>query len=168
MKTRTFSAIMLAALMSFSMTSCELLTETEEQDTAEYLAGQAGNPRFNLTFDNQRNADLDLYVEDPQGSVIYYGRTYSPSGGRLDVDCECSSCPQGPSENIFWPLDNSAPKGTYTFWVEYYEACSSTAGAESNFQVYVTNGSNSKIVAKRSGKLSPTNVKSTVWTYDHR
>ncbi|HVR98355.1 MAG TPA: hypothetical protein VMW27_17200 [Thermoanaerobaculia bacterium] len=63
-------------------------------------------------------SDLDLYVEDPAGSCIYFLGRRSESGGILDIDCnagEENMCPQ-PIENVYWPT-GTAPPGTYKFWV---------------------------------------------------
>lgn len=126
------------------------------------LVGEKGNPRFNLSFDNETNVDLDLYVTDPNGETVYYGNDFSASGGTLDVDCLCGDCPQGPTENIFWPLDDSAPKGVYSFWVEYYDYCD--VAASSNYTVKVV--TNSTLRATQSGSLS--SGESTTWTYNHQ
>ena len=85
------------------------------------LVGESGNPRFNLIFTNEESVDLDLHVIDPQGVELYYSNESSPSGGEFDVDCLCGDCPQGPNENIYWPLDGSAPKGKYEYWIEYFD-----------------------------------------------
>ncbi len=104
----------------------------------DLLVGNPGNPRFNLQFTNEVNVDLDLYVKDPNGEIIYYGNKRArKSPGQLDVDCLCSSCPQGPNENIFWPLTGQSPQGKYEFWVNYYRACGSIQ--PSSYTVRVTN-----------------------------
>ncbi len=121
------------------------------------LQGQAGNPRFNLVFDNEFNTDIDLHVETPLGEHIYFGNTYSNSGGTLDVDCICFC----PDENIFFPLDGSAPKGTYKYWVNFYEACST--GAVSKFTIRVLE--RNRIVAVKEGTLTSVGENSTVWEY---
>jgi len=133
-----------------------------QKDKVDPFTGQPGNPRFNLLFDNEENVDLDLYVRDPRGNVISFRNKVSPTGGQLDVDCLCDNCPQGPSENIFWPLDNSAPKGIYTYWVEYYSSCSRTRES-SNYTVTATYGSDSEIKAQHKGALSSGST--TRWTY---
>jgi hypothetical protein len=86
-----------------------------------------GQLRFTLTWDVL--ADLDLHVEPPCGTEIYYGRL-SACGGTLDRD----SCPalratdsadrcNGP-ENIFWP---AAPAtGTYLLCVNPWQMNSGT------------------------------------------
>jgi len=69
------------------------------------------------------DADLDLYVEDPSGEVIYWNHKTSASGGQLDADDRgvCEGSEGGGPENIFWPL-GGAPNGTYRFRVLYSTA----------------------------------------------
>ncbi len=126
------------------------------------LEGNPGNPRFNLIFDNSVGVDLDLYVMDPQGEIVYYGNRISASGGTLDVDCLCGGCPNGGNENIYWPTDGSAPTGTYTFWVDYYSGCSQSP--TSSFTLRVIN--NERIIDTYTGQLR--SGISTRWTYVHR
>lgn len=136
----------------------------KKKETDPVLVGSPGNPRFNLQFDNESNVDLDLYVTDPRGETIYYNNWLSQSGGELDVDCRCEDCSTGPNENIFWPEDDSAPKGTYKYWVEYYENCGTGTSSRSNFTVRVT--FNRKVIATHTGSLS--SGRSETWTYVNR
>jgi uncharacterized protein YfaP (DUF2135 family) len=136
-----------------------------QKDQIDPFTGQPGNPRFNLRFDNEDNVDLDLYVRDPRGNVISYANPRSFTGGQLDVDCLCGDCPQGPTENIFWPLDNSAPKGIYTYWVQYFGACNNDR-ASSNYTLTVTYGPDSDIKGEQKGTLS--SGFSARWTYELR
>lgn len=133
-----------------------------ETDPRDQIVGQKGNPQFNLQFTNEAQADLDLYVEDPQGNIINWSNIYSATGGQLDIDCLCDGCPNGPTENIFWPLDDSAPKGTYRYWVNYFGSCD-VSNASSSFTVRVLK--NGSIVDTKTGSL--TAGSSTVWTYVH-
>lgn len=103
----------------------------KKKEESPPIAGTPGNPRFNLQFTNQSQVDLDLYVRTPNSFTISYVNP-AEDGGQLDVDCRCSACPNGPNENIFWQ-DGTAPRGTYTFWVQYYETCSGGANASSKF-----------------------------------
>ena len=125
------------------------------------LVGEPGNPRFNLYFTNEDGVDLDLHVIDPGGTELFYANSSSASGGNLDNDCECATCPLGPSENIYWP-DGAAPEGVYTYWVEYYGSCS--GGSSSSSQFYVRVLQNDDVVAERSGTLS-SEGSSPEWTF---
>ncbi|HOK58812.1 MAG TPA: NosD domain-containing protein [Methanothrix sp.] len=68
------------------------------------------------------NADIDLYVEDPNGDVVYYNNPQVPSGGQLDRDNMCSNFEMGRPENIFWPT-GGAPPGVYKVRVNYFADC---------------------------------------------
>lgn len=155
---KLLSAIMLIATLlgSTFIESCKPPESTEPK-----LVGQPGNPRFNLQFTNPDNVDIDLHVIDPYGKEIYWNNPYSASGGELDIDCNCYGCGSGPNENIFWEA-GSAPKGTYKFWVEYFEKCGSGSG-NSNFTIRVA--VNETIKQTYTGSLSENNTRSTVWTW---
>lgn len=81
-----------------------------------------GDVRVTLTWEDVN--DLDLHVIEPSGEEIYYGNETSATGGRLDEDANpgCGEATLHPVENIFWPT-GSAPHGTYTVKVNYYEHC---------------------------------------------
>ena len=157
---RSFS-ILCVIVLCIAHDACVKKDPVPEEEVGEQLVGSPGNPRFNLQFTNQANVDLDLYVQDPTGEITSYGNPYSYSGGELDVDCLCGDCPQGPNENIFWPEDDSAPKGTYKFWVEYYDNCGNGSLLSSNYTVRVTN--NQRIVSTYTGTVS--SGASPIWTY---
>jgi hypothetical protein len=73
--------------------------------------------------------DLDLWVTDPSGEIIYYSHNASQSGGELDVDANAGCAApltSQPVENIFWPT-GGAPRGKYTIEVQYYEQCETIA-----------------------------------------
>jgi uncharacterized protein YfaP (DUF2135 family) len=81
-----------------------------------------GNPRFILGWIG--DDDLDLHVVTPDGVNIWYGYDFDGlSKGYLDHD-DIPSLEGGRgrwAENIKFPLDGSAPAGTYTFWVHVYD-----------------------------------------------
>lgn len=128
----------------------------DPDESCNTLIGQDGNPRFNLKFDG--DVDFDLYVTDPEGFTISYNYPYSPSGGELDVDCIC--CDHG-SENIFWQ-DGYAPSGTYTYWVDFYSACSSSS---SSYTLTIT--SNGVVKDVKTGTLTYEGQESQHYTYIH-
>lgn len=56
----------------------------------------------------------DLYVETPDGTLIFFGNTFdSTSGGRLGEDTNQGSFGMH-VENVFFP--SRAPDGTYRFY----------------------------------------------------
>ncbi|MEM9830926.1 MAG: hypothetical protein AAF944_09815 [Bacteroidota bacterium] len=152
----------LAVALILGAAQCEDPCEEDPSNCRpdDEIVGQKGDPQFNLQFTG--DVDLDLYVEDPAGNIIYYGNSYVQSGGQLDVDCLCGICPNGPNENIFWPTDGSAPRGTYRFWVEYFESCE-ISNVPSSYTVRVLE--NGRVVDTRTGNLSSGST--TVWTYTH-
>ncbi|AWH84231.1 hypothetical protein HYN59_03490 [Flavobacterium album] len=139
----------------FQLPIC-LSNDGAECDGEGGLEGQNGNPRFNLQFSNAGNVDLDLYVQTPNGSIIYYGNE-TAQGGTIDVDCACGNACD--SENIFF---NNGPSGQYTFWVDYYGDCGS-GSTSSNFTVKVMD--NNTVVQTKTGTLN--SGESTHWTYNH-
>ncbi|NND88557.1 MAG: hypothetical protein HKM28_04850 [Flavobacteriaceae bacterium] len=154
---KLFLVLMFLPLVAV-FSSCDEEDDSSDSNEVETLVGQPGNPRFNLQFTNPDNVDLDLYVRTPGGSVIYYGNP-TAEGGTLDVDCLCSSCSQGPNENIYWQ-DGTAPTGTYEYWVNYFGDCG--AGGSSSFTLRVIK--NNSVVTTKTGTLS-TDGNSTVWTH---
>lgn len=88
--------------------------------TGRTTAVHTGDIQVTLTW--YANADIDLYVEDPNGDVVYYGNPQVPSGGELDRDNMCSNFEMGKPENIFWPT-GGAPPGVYKVSVNYYSDC---------------------------------------------
>lgn len=88
--------------------------------TGRTTSVHTGDVQVTLTW--YANADIDLYVEDPNGDLVYYDNTQVPSGGQLDRDNMCSNFEMGKPENIFWPT-GSAPPGVYKVSVNYYSDC---------------------------------------------
>jgi uncharacterized protein YfaP (DUF2135 family) len=73
--------------------------------------------------------DLDIHVITPGGAEIYYvNDADATSGGVLDHD---DIPPQNGLwvENIIFPLDGSAPRGTYTYFVVNYNQVGAAADA---------------------------------------
>ncbi|VVB68258.1 Periplasmic copper-binding protein (NosD) [uncultured archaeon] len=80
-----------------------------------------GDVQVTLTW--HAEADIDLYVEDPNGDTVSYSNPSVPSGGELDRDNKCGDFEMGKPENIYWP-EGGAPDGTYKVRVNYYGDCS--------------------------------------------
>ncbi|AMC10168.1 hypothetical protein Lupro_02395 [Lutibacter profundi] len=153
-----FLQIMVAFTIVLLLNSCSKDKNNESDEPV--LVGMDGNPRFNLQFTNPDNVDLDLYVKTPSGAIISYSSPQA-DGGTLDVDCLCSDCPQGPTENIYW-TNGSAPSGTYEYWVNYYDYCESE-GAQSSFTLRVIQ--NGVVKGTKTGTMSVVDSDTEHWTF---
>jgi len=107
-----------------------------------------GDVAFRLTWNS--DADLDLYVQEPSGNVIYYANSRSSTGGTLDVDSNagCASRAANPIENVFWST-GTAPRGEYVYWVDHF------CGPGSSFTLQVLRGAGGSVAASQSGSLEP-------------
>ena len=169
MKTNSLPNFLKASMLVLSMviitiSSCKKEDETDgggTNDTPGAIQGAPGNPRFNLQFTNGTKTDLDLYVETPNGNLIYFDNL-SADNGKLDVDCLCDDCPNGPNENVYW-TPGTAPKGNYKVYVKYYGDCDNS-NATSDYTLRIMN--NSTIIKTYNGTLSPSNTKSPVYTFN--
>ena len=113
--------------------------ESFSQTPADAIAGSptcwgevttsVGTGDVQITLTWQEEADLDLYVTDPNGDTVYYANTTIPSGGELDRDNKCSNFVMGQPENVFWP-ESGAPSGTYTVSVNYFGDCEDAGSVE--------------------------------------
>ncbi|MCB0521668.1 MAG: hypothetical protein H6577_19810 [Lewinellaceae bacterium] len=115
--------------------------------TINVLRLGTGALQISLSWDTP--TDQDLHVVDPSGYEIYYGDTYSSTGGQLDRD---DLDGYGP-ENIFWLSD--APDGKYEVSVDDYEGTFSPntvyvtvngGGKSKTFTATTQNGSTAQIV----------------------
>jgi len=107
--------------------------------------------------------DLDLYVTDPAGETIYYNHPEAASGGKLDVDANrgCFSyITSSPVENIFWAT-GSAPRGSYTVRVNYYQHCSTAPLADSYIVRLLVDGN----VQEFSGTVSTVGEDDLITTF---
>lgn len=103
---------------------CAVLSACAPEYSVSGLVGGDGQLRFNLQFTNESLVDLDLHVITPNGDEIYYAAVEDSTGGKLDVDCYCGGCPNGPNENVFWPYEVvTAPAGSYEVFIEYFGPC---------------------------------------------
>jgi hypothetical protein len=90
----------------------------DEIDTTVMGVG-TGDLQVSISWDV--DSDVDLHVIDPDGAEIYYDQTDSPSGGVLDLDSNAACLiDHVRNENITWA---TAPSGTYTVLVDYYDSC---------------------------------------------
>jgi hypothetical protein len=76
---------------------------------------KVGDPQFTLIW--QGRADIDLHVQEPGGSHIYWPpeSRKGAQGGELDVDNRTGPGP----ENVFYAT-GQGPNGNYRWYVEYY------------------------------------------------
>lgn len=91
-------------------------------ETVRGVAVRVGDPQFTLIWNTR--VDIDLHVEEPGGSRIYWRDRRGAKGGELDVD---NTSGFGP-ENIYWndPQNpdrrGDGPPGEYVWRVHYYGA----------------------------------------------
>jgi hypothetical protein len=127
------------------------------------LNGGAGGVQVTLSFDDDEDLDLHVREPKPNGSYceIYYGQPGpvdaglppipipipiptppSCSVGWLDRDSNAACNIDGVNiENVIYPTNVAAPAGTYSVYVDYWEACDSIPAT--NFAVQVrANGAN--------------------------
>ncbi len=107
-----------------------------------------GEGDVEVTLSMTQTTDLDLYVVDPSGVVVYYANGDSFSGARLDLDANaaCSGNMGVNAEHVFWPAGR-APAGTYTVRVAHYESC--LGGAPVDYRVTVRNCGETVVLSGR-------------------
>jgi hypothetical protein len=83
----------------------------------------SGSITATLTWDN--NADLNLFIRDPQGHTISWSNPNLPDGATLQVDSNtrCQTPSAQPVEHIYWPQTTHPPTGEYQVWVWYQNVC---------------------------------------------
>lgn len=85
--------------------------------TVNMKAVKVGSGKIQITLTWNTEADVDLYLDEPDGNTIYYANDTSNAGdGFLDVDDMDGFGP----ENIFYEED--VPAGEYTVRVHMYSA----------------------------------------------
>lgn len=101
--------------------------------------------QFKLTWNN--DADMDLYVTDPTGTVTYYGNPGpSATGATFNGDDNVCGNPgaTGGTESTSW--STTPPTGTYIVGVDQYDTCGGT-NASWTLQVIV----NGTVVQTQTG-----------------
>lgn len=120
---------------------------TKFTQNMRYVQAGTGDLQVNLSFDNAK--DLDLYVVEPNGKIIYYGSPFPyctdayrrwqdfidrevdfdeedfPEYGNLGLDVDSNAgctIDNINSENIFFKSDNMQ-KGKYQVWVNLFSNC---------------------------------------------
>ena len=123
--------IQISALMADGTTSSLYTSSVTYYPTG---TGGTGGVQVSLSFNNEK--DVDLYVIQPDGDIIYYGNKgatiYDSITGNyvywwgLDLDsnpgCNIDSIN---NENVFYP-DSLVQTGTYQVWINMYSNCDNT------------------------------------------
>lgn len=153
--------------------------EVSSQFTSEtnYIEAGTGDLQVNLRFSNEK--DVDLYVVEPNGNVIFYGQPFpyyseeyqilnewfeneyddsEPDIERgeigLDIDSNAGcDIDYKNSENIFFNT-NCMQKGTYQVWVNMYSNCDPTTAT--SYTIRATYKGNS--ITPNSGSNPTTGV----------
>jgi hypothetical protein len=101
----------------------------------QFVSVGTGALQVSLSFDNDK--DVDLYVVEPDGSVIYYGNKggsmlYDEETGQsyrswgLDLDSNPGCSIDGvDNENVYYPAEY-IQSGKYEVWVNMYQNCNSS------------------------------------------
>lgn len=97
-----------------------------------------GSGDVEVTLTMTQATDLDLYVVDPTGTVIYYGNRQSFTGGHLDLDANaaCGSNMGVNAEHVYWS-QGRAPAGVYQVRVANFESC--IGGGPVDYRISVRN-----------------------------
>ncbi len=75
-------------------------------------------------------ADLDLQVQEPDGTLIYYNEPHSPTGGEFESNGNdfCRNISANPSESVTWAT--APPSGQYQISIHYFDGCGYTGPVE--------------------------------------
>ncbi|MFA6932436.1 MAG: hypothetical protein WCQ30_02260 [Bacteroidales bacterium] len=123
--------IQISALLADGSTSALYSSSVTYYPTG---TGGTGGLQVSLSFNNEK--DVDLYVIQPDGDIIFYGNKgatiYDSITGQyvywwgLDLDsnpaCNIDSIN---NENVFYP-DTLVQTGTYQVWINMYSNCDNT------------------------------------------
>jgi hypothetical protein len=101
----------------------------------------AADPRgVQITISWNTGADIDLYVRDPSGEMVFYNEEarQSPVGGSLDHPARGQCRPEQPITNVesaHWPAP--APAGPYAVELHYFGPCGDPVETEVTMSVVV-------------------------------
>ncbi|WP_295606520.1 hypothetical protein [uncultured Lamprocystis sp.] len=129
----------------------------ETQQRVQQAGGKSGLVQISLMWNNRN--DLDLYVTDPTGEIIYFSHKKAGSGGELDVDRNVGGETETPVENVVWT--NSPPDGDYQVHVRFF-AKKNGAELATPFLVVVKN---SDRIDEFHGTVTAPNDKPLVTTF---
>lgn len=89
---------------------------------------EAGTGKLQVSLSWEKAQDVDLYLVEPGGEVIYYGNSYSENGGELDVDSNAGcSIDNINNENITYGDTAVVAAGQYIVRVNLWSECNVTA-----------------------------------------
>jgi len=115
-----------------------------------------GDLGITLIWHSSVPVDLDLWVTEPNGNVIDYGRPASSTGGQLDIDNQCDDYVAGRPENIFW---TNPPTGNYKVEVNWFDICGYDSSLNSvSYEVRVVNKGETKTYTGTIAKDTTVNV----------
>ncbi len=100
--------------------------EVGEIQTIPVRAVNVGTGDLQVSLSWDQPNDVDLHLVEPDGSEIYYGDSYSNSGGELDLDSNpACSIDSVNNENIDYYLDEGdvIQTGEYIVRVDFYDNC---------------------------------------------
>ncbi len=105
------------------------ITLSKDNALAEASAQQAelGDGKIQIVLQWDNSDDMDLWLTEPNGNQIFFGKPTSPTGGKLDRDAQrnCQFTP-GSVENIHYPYGKQPLFGIYTVQVKLYRDCEPT------------------------------------------
>lgn len=95
-----------------------------------------GDVQATITWRNTN--DIDLWVVEPSGAIIFFQKPLSASGGVLDVDAnaDCTRLTTAPIENIFWATQ-TAPQGEFKVQAQYFKQCEATTATSYHVRLKV-------------------------------
>jgi hypothetical protein len=104
-------------------TNASGLFSSDMRERLTQAGAKAGEIEIGLLWENTN--DLDLYVVDPVGAIIFFGTRRSASGGELDIDRN-AGCQRDltskPVEHVVWPAGR-VPHGEFKILVHEYSNC---------------------------------------------
>lgn len=131
----------------------------EDRRRVEERGGQKGRLEFILAWDNE--ADLDILVTCPNGSVIVAGRPSGCAGGQLDLDANGSDNAGGriimlpdPVEHVVFT--GNPPLGTYRVAVRMFPYHTQPRPRPGSAGYRLTVLYDGKVIAEKAGTITRT------------